>query len=57
MGRRRPRGLQAKLAEAQFNLNYADSDESGGFHNHNYLMSLLNDANAKAQEILAALGR
>jgi formate-dependent nitrite reductase cytochrome c552 subunit len=37
----------AALQEAQFNLTYAESDESGGFHNHNYLMALLNDANAK----------
>lgn len=38
----------AALQEAQHNLTYAESDESGGFHNHNYLMALLNDANAKA---------
>ena len=37
----------AALQEAQYNLTYAESDESGGFHNHNYLMALLNDANAK----------
>jgi len=40
--------LLAALQEAQRNLSYADSDESGGFHNHKYLMALLNDANAKA---------
>lgn len=45
--------LQNELAEAQFNLTYAESDESGGFHNHKYLMSLLNDANAKAEDILS----
>jgi hypothetical protein len=37
----------AALAESQHNLSYAESDESGGFHNHNYLMALLNDANSK----------
>ncbi len=49
--------LQAKLKEAQFNLGYAESDESSGFHNHTYLMSLLNDAMQRAQEILTALGK
>ncbi len=48
-------GLKSKLAEAEHNLTYAESDESGGFHNHTYLMQLLTDANSKAQEILAAL--
>ncbi len=48
--------LLAKLGEAQDNLEYAESDESSGFHNHNYLMSLLNDANDRATEILTALG-
>ena len=38
----------AALQEAQHNLAYAESNESGGFHNHKYLMALLNDANAKA---------
>ena len=37
----------AALAEAQHNLSYAESDESGGFHNHYYLMALLNDANSR----------
>ncbi len=49
------KALQAKLKEAQFNLRYAESDESGGFHNHNYLMSLLKDANTKALEVISAL--
>ncbi|MFQ5739275.1 MAG: hypothetical protein ACE5JX_09685 [Acidobacteriota bacterium] len=49
--------LQAKLDEAQHNLNYAESDESGGFHNHYYSMVLLVDAYNKAEEILTALGR
>jgi hypothetical protein len=49
--------LQAKLAEAQHDLQYAESDESGGFHNNIYLMELLKDANERATEILKALGR
>jgi formate-dependent nitrite reductase cytochrome c552 subunit len=49
--------LQDKLKEAQFNLSYAESDESGGFHNNTYLMALLNDAVQRAQEILTALGK
>lgn len=49
--------LEAKLKEAQFNLSYAESDESGGFHNHTYLMALLNDAQQRAKEILTALGK
>jgi len=44
--------LLDKLDEAQHNLALAEGDESGGFHNHNYLMALLNDANDRAQEIL-----
>jgi hypothetical protein len=47
--------LEAKLKEAQFNLTYAESDESGGFHNHTYLMALINDAVQQAQAILTAL--
>jgi cytochrome c552/doubled CXXCH motif protein/cytochrome c554/c'-like protein len=49
--------LEAKLKEAQFNLTYAESDESGGFHNHTYLMALLNDAVQQAQTILTTLGK
>ncbi len=49
--------LLDKLNEAQFNLTYAESDESGGFHNHTYLMALLNDTVQRAQEILTALGK
>ncbi len=41
----------AALAEAEHNLTYAESDESGGFHNHPYLMALLQDANQKALSI------
>ena len=40
-------GAQAVFAQAQHNLTYAESDESGGFHNHPYLMALLRDANQK----------
>ena len=40
--------LLAAFFEAQHNLAYAESDESGGFHNFTYLMSLLDDANAQA---------
>jgi cytochrome c552/cytochrome c554/c'-like protein len=42
---------QAALAEAQYNLHYAESDESGGFHNHGYLMDLVRAANQKALSI------
>lgn len=49
--------LQAKLEEAQHNLEYAESDESGGVHNRKYLMALLNDGNERALEILSALGK
>jgi hypothetical protein len=45
-----PAALSA-LAEAQHNLAYAQGDESGGFHNHPYLMALLNAANQKALSI------
>ncbi len=44
--------LLATLQQAQHNLTYAESDESGGVHNHKYLMALLGDANAKAQGLL-----
>ncbi len=36
------------LAEAHHNLFLAESDESGGFHNHKYTMALLNDVVQKA---------
>jgi hypothetical protein len=38
-------------AEAVANMTYAESDESGGFHNHKYSVALLNDAIAKAQTV------
>jgi len=49
--------LQAKLDEARHNLGYAESDESGGFHNNPYLMSLLKDADNRALEVLSSLGK
>ncbi len=45
--------LLEKLDRAQHNLEFALGDESGGFHNHDYLMALLADANEQALEILA----
>jgi len=45
--------LLAMLDEAQRNLEYASFDESSGFHNHKYLMALLQDANDKALDLLA----
>jgi hypothetical protein len=41
----------ATFDEAQRNLTYAESDESHGFHNHSYVMALLNDADAKARSL------
>ncbi|NIA24568.1 MAG: ammonia-forming cytochrome c nitrite reductase subunit c552 [Gammaproteobacteria bacterium] len=49
--------LQAKLDEAETNLALAEGDESGGFHNHEYLMALLRDAQARAEEVLSDLGK
>jgi hypothetical protein len=43
--------FQTVLADAQYNLAYAESDESGGFHNHPYLMALLLNANQKVLSI------
>ncbi|MFV1959567.1 MAG: hypothetical protein ACC662_09175, partial [Planctomycetota bacterium] len=45
--------LLARLEEARHNLAFAEGDESGGFHNHGYLMDLLNGANDQALYILA----
>ncbi len=39
---------QKYLEEAHHNLFLAESDESGGFHNHKYTMALLNDVVEKA---------
>ncbi len=43
------------LEEAKHNLAFSESDESGGVHNHNYTMSLLNDAVAKSDLILTGI--
>ncbi|HGY55710.1 MAG TPA: ammonia-forming cytochrome c nitrite reductase subunit c552 [Caldithrix abyssi] len=43
------------LEEAVHNLEFAESDESGGVHNHNYTMSLLNDAIAKSDYIITGI--
>lgn len=40
------------LQEAQFNLAFAEGDESGGVHNHNYTISLLNSSIEKATDIV-----
>jgi hypothetical protein len=48
--------LQARLDEAEHNLAFAEGDESGGFHNPNYVMALLNDANERALEGAAPKG-
>ena len=49
-------GLQATLEAATADLVLAEGDESGGFHNHDYLMALLEDAGEKAREILTETG-
>ncbi|NOZ55505.1 MAG: ammonia-forming cytochrome c nitrite reductase subunit c552 [Calditrichaeota bacterium] len=46
---------QISLSEAQQNLFFAESDESGGFHNHKYAMALLNDAVEKASAVISAV--
>ena len=43
------------LEEAMHNLEYAESDESGGVHSHNYGMLLLNDAIEKSDFILTCI--
>ena len=43
------------LDEAKHNLEYAESDESGGFHNHKYAMALLNDAIEKSDMIITGI--
>ena len=43
------------LDEAKHNLAYAESDESNGFHNHKYLMALLDDAITKAEFIVTGV--
>jgi hypothetical protein len=41
----------AQFASAQHNLEMAELDESGGFHNHKYSVALLNDVAARASFI------
>ncbi len=43
------------LEEAKFNLAYAESDESGGVHNHLYTQSLLQDAIDKSDQIISGI--
>ncbi len=45
----------AYFSEAQFNMTYAESDESGGIHNHQYSIALLNDAISKASTIITGI--
>ncbi len=45
------------LREAKFNLAFAEGDESAGVHNHNYTISLLNDAIQKATSIVTGVGK
>jgi len=47
--------LIKKYEEAEFNLLFAEGDESGGVHNHKYSVSLLNDAIDKATEIITGV--
>ncbi|NOY95626.1 MAG: T9SS type A sorting domain-containing protein [Chlorobi bacterium] len=43
------------LADAKFNLAYAESDESGGVHNHLYTQALMKDAINKANQIITGI--
>lgn len=43
------------LQEAQFNLAFAEGDESAGVHNHSYTISLLNDAIEKSTSIVTGV--
>ncbi len=43
------------LQEAQFNLAFAEGDESGGVHNHEYTVSLLNNAIEEAALIITGI--
>ena len=45
------------IAEAQFNMTYAESDESGGVHNHLYSIALLNDAINKADIVVTGIAK
>jgi len=48
--------LIAKRDDAESNLFLVQSDESGGFHNRNFQMALLEDVIQKSKEILSATG-
>ncbi len=43
------------LEDAQFNLAFAEGDESGGVHNHNYTKAILNDVIEKATDIVTGV--
>ncbi len=43
------------LQDAQANLAFAEGDESGGVHNHNFTISLLNDVIVKADQIISGI--
>ncbi|MCF6170287.1 MAG: ammonia-forming cytochrome c nitrite reductase subunit c552 [Bacteroidales bacterium] len=43
------------LEEAEYNLAFVESDESGGVHNHLYTMALLQDAIDKSEQILSGI--
>ena len=45
----------ANYAEAEYNMTYAESDESGGIHNHLYSAELLNDAISKTNLIVTGI--
>ncbi|MCF6270385.1 MAG: ammonia-forming cytochrome c nitrite reductase subunit c552 [Melioribacteraceae bacterium] len=54
VGENNPVKLQ-KLADAQTNFALAEGDESGGVHNHNYGMALLNDVIDKVEFIVTGI--
>jgi len=43
------------LEDAQFNLAFAEGDESGGVHNHNYTKAILNNVIEKANDIVTGV--
>ena len=43
------------LEQARSNLTYAESDESGGVHNHLYTQSLIKDAINKARQVVTGI--
>ncbi|NOZ46399.1 MAG: ammonia-forming cytochrome c nitrite reductase subunit c552 [Chlorobi bacterium] len=44
-----------KLEKAKYNVGFAESDESGGVHNHLYTKALLQDAIDKANQIITGI--